>query len=310
MFTSITFYNHYHNGDLFVCKQFVRNLITLCPDLKFNYRHFNHEKTIKDLNITYSNNLDGLNDRMKFMFRSEELAINTWIGAYGAPGTDPPYFCRGGINLIDLHTIWNYLFENLTVFLNRPLILDQNVLNFIPTVDYSYFDTTSVDQFVNTHENIVLISNGSPMSGQSFVGDMQAFVNVFADRYPHINFVCTSKFENSSANVYFTDDIITVDAGFPDTKCYWNEQLTKSDINEIGYLSKYSKLIIGKNSGPFIYCLTKENLMDPTKTFLSFNNKTIDNLFYNLSTPATYIQEPNFDIAHMAQVLDSQLCRL
>lgn len=310
MFTSITFYNHYHNGDLFVCKQFVRNLIEQCPELHFRYCHFNHKKTTADLKVEYSGNLDGLNDRMKFMIKSGELAINTWVGAYEAPHVQPPAFYQGGINLNLLHQIWSYLFENLTVFLNKPLTLNSDPLHFIPNIDYTCFDTQSVDQFASNHENIVLFSNGSPMSGQSFFGNMQDFVEVFAERYPKLTFVCTAKFNTSATNIYFTDDIITVEPGFPNSQCYWNQNLTKSDINEISYLSRFSKLIIGKNSGPFIYCLTKENMMNPDKTFVAFNNKPVDNLFYNLKTPANYMQVSNFDIAHMAQVLDSQLCRL
>lgn len=310
MYTSITFYNHYHNGDLFVTKKFVQSLIAQCPELTFDYCHLNHEKTTKDFGVTHIPSVDGLIDKMKFMSYESHLAINTWIGAYGAPGTDPPYFCRGGINLIDLHTIWNYIFQNVGSLLNKQLVLSNNIVDFIPSIDYSQFDIYSVDEFAKHHSNIVLFSNGKPMSGQSFDYDFREVVEMFASRYTHIAFVCTTKFQTEVRNIYFTDDIIDIESGFENNNQFWNQNLTRNDLAEISYLSRFSKLVVGKNSGPFIYCLTQENLLDPSKTFISFNTSNIDNLFYNIPTPAAYIQDSTTDINKIIQLIDSKLCLL
>ena len=94
------------------------------------------------------------------------------------------------------------------------------------------------------------------------------------------------------------------------TVMYWNQQVTRCDLNEISYLSTHCDLIVGKNSGPFIYCLTQQNINNPAKRFISFNNVLVDNLLYNLPTRCTYTQHTNFDSHNIAHVIDSTLCRL
>ena len=48
------------------------------------------------------------------------------------------------------------------------------------------------------------------------------------------------------------------------------------DLQEISYLSTLVDVIIGKNSGPYVFCETYDNYMDKDKTFVSFNTKHKD----------------------------------
>ena len=47
------------------------------------------------------------------------------------------------------------------------------------------------------------------------------------------------------------------------------EGAPRPDLIYMGYIARHCDLIIGRNSGPFTYCMTKENLIDSPKKFLS-----------------------------------------
>jgi hypothetical protein len=308
--TTITLYNHYHNGDLFVCKQFVQNLIDQCSGINFRYCHFNHPKTLADLNIEQSGDLSRYVEQSKIMLFPDEIAINTWVGAYQYVN-DPPVLCRGEINLYMLHNIWSYIYRQVSELTGQTLRINSDIKSYVPQIDYSKFDVSSVNTFVECHTSKkVLISNGEAMSGQSFSGDLAPVIEYFADAYKHITFICTKSFETSKKNIAFTDRIIQVEESFPNSNMYWNQNLKKSDINEISYLSTFCDLIIGKNSGPFIYCLTKENVFNTNKTFIALNINLADNLLHNIQTKSQYIQHEKFDVQSIMQLIDSHLCRL
>jgi hypothetical protein len=92
---------------------------------------------------------------------------------------------------------------------------------------------------------------------------MKEHIIPFAEMYPDTHFICTNKFANDGFdNIKFTDDIIgPVDGG---------------DLQEISYLSRYCSVIIGKNSGPYVFCETYDNYMDEEISFVSFNTKHPD----------------------------------
>lgn len=308
--TSITFYNYYHNGDLFVCKQFVQQFASQFSHLQFDYCHFNHPKTLQDLGIKFAGIPAQFGEKTAWSQQQNHLAINTWVGVYQAP-CEVPALYPGGINLHMLSDIWNYLGDQLAPILGSKFQVSQPLSDYIPNIDYTQFDVSSVDRFVSASANKkVLICNGVAMSGQSFADNLSEMIHWFADRYPHLTFICTSKFHTDRNNVHFTDDICEVDNSFPPTVMYWNQNLTRCDLNEISYLSTHCDLIVGKNSGPFIYCLTKQNVNNSAKTFISFNNVIVDNLLYNISTPCTYIQHAQFDLHSISQLIDSKLCQL
>jgi hypothetical protein len=100
---------------------------------------------------------------------------------------------------------------------------------------------------------------------------MKQFLEPIAQEYPGINFICTNKFETSVSNVLFTDDIIKDDE-VAEVRAPWeNRQKNNCDLQEISYLSEKVDAIVGKNSGPFVFCETKNNYMNPAKKFLSYN---------------------------------------
>ena len=47
---------------------------------------------------------------------------------------------------------------------------------------------------------------------------------------------------------------------------------TKSNLNEISYISRFCDIIVGRGSGPFCFTHVKENLYDENKTYIAFGN--------------------------------------
>jgi hypothetical protein len=144
---------------------------------------------------------------------------------------------------------------------------------YLPSIDFSKFDVSSIDEYIKNTPDFkkVLLCNGPPQSGQSFADDMKQFLEPLAEEHTNIHFICTNKFETTIQNILFTDDII-IDNEEAETRAPWeNRQRNNCDLQEISYLSEKVDAIVGKNSGPFVFCETKNNYMNPEKKFLSFN---------------------------------------
>jgi hypothetical protein len=84
-------------------------------------------------------------------------------------------------------------------------------------------------------------------------------------------------------NVFFTDDIF---AG-----------ATGGDINEIAYLSTHAEVIVGKNSGPFMFTHVWDNIMNPNKAFVSLSHRPSDSYPYNVIGIACRYYHHSSDVA-------------
>ena len=102
---------------------------------------------------------------------------------------------------------------------------------------------------------------------------MQSIIETLATKYPDDAFVATELFETKHTNIYFTDAIFKKNC----------------DMCEISYLSTKVNVIVGKNSGPFTYANTKQNLQDPSKKLVCFSHKPEDTLPYGLDFAADFI---------------------
>lgn len=257
---AICFFNHYHNGDLFYNKEFVRDIMSKIPT-QYYYAHTKDKKILSDLNIQPA----GLSapDKIR-MFEAKDqniVCVNTWIGSYFDlyPGE-----CTLRFNyrmFQDIYNDLNKIFETS--------IKPEPIEHYLAKVDYSKFDVSSIDEYLKTDSNKkILFSNGPGLSGQcSYNGDMSDIITDIAKKNRDKTFIATQRFHSEESNVKFTSDIINVQG---------------SDLNEISYLSRFCDVIIGKDSGPFCFTHTEENLMNPNKTFLSFGDDVTTSHVYGL----------------------------
>jgi hypothetical protein len=284
--SKIIFFNHYHRGDLLTHKEFIRQLQNELPDFTFEYMHFNHPKLTRDLNIPVIGAPENLDAKTPFYQDEGVLYINTWIGCFW------DIFCEhGGINMNSLWHQWDKILDTINGHFNTEIALRAEKESYLPKIDFTKFDVSSIDEFLKTNTNKkILICNGPPKSGQSFSDNMQDFINLAAEESPSIDFICTTKFDTTLNNVLFTDDII-VDNEVEDKRAPWEDrEVNNCDLQEISYLSEHCDAIVGKNSGPFVFCETYNNYMNPNKKFLSYN------VSWGIGKPPTETMSNGLDI--------------
>lgn len=264
----IIFFNHFHRGDLLTHKEFIRQIKTELPDVEFEYLHFNHPKLTRDLDIPKVGDPSQLDNKTPFYQDGETLYINTWIGCFW------DIFCKhGGINMNSLWHQWEKIFETINAAFTVELKLKEEKEFYLPSIDFSKFNVSSIDDYLNKNKGRkkILICNGAPKSGQSFSNNMADFINEVAEVHFDIDFICTEKFDTKIENVLFTDDIIK-DTEIEEKRAPWEDREQNfCDLQEISYLSEHCEAIVGKNSGPFVFCETKNNYMNKKKKFLSYN---------------------------------------
>jgi hypothetical protein len=309
MSKNIYFFQHYHNGDLFVTKEFVRQIVEeLSSKFNFGYYHNNNPKTLLDLNIPLLGNTerfgkDGMSFPRFIEPDADTLYINTHYLVYGF--SQPiSLFKPVGINHDSMRLMWSHIFEKINQKFNTNLKLKQKE-HYIGKINFSFFDISNVDSFLKKrHTKKLLFSNGKPMSKQSFRQDMNDIIIDLSSRFQHWDFICTEKFKNSNSNVFFTDDIIK-EKELQITPPNWCKPFC--DLNEISYLSEHCEIIIGKNSGPFIYCITQKNLLDSKKIIVSLNKEEKDSLLWGINFNATYRWSNVFDCNSTKKIIEEFL---
>jgi hypothetical protein len=278
----IIFFNHYHRGDLFTHKEFARDIKRQLPDFEFEYWHYNHPKVNADLLIPVTNAPQQLGDRELF-YKTEDgqiLFVNTWIGVHSDAMTK-----WEGINLGSLYESWSTIYAGINTILGTALQISPNKFDYMPWVDYTIFNVEPGDKWLATYSGRkrVLICNGVAMSGQSFNWEMDDIINDLAHEYPSIDIICTKKFKTDKVNIFFTDDITEATEEWH-IKPFWVDLAQNTcDLNEISYLSTFCDVIVGKNSGPFVFCECKDNYLDDTKHIISFSTSSGGSMSHNIA---------------------------
>lgn len=295
-----------HNGDMFTPREYIKQIINELSDIEIEYSHACHFRTHVDIpkikqlgNLLYGKKIP---KRTRFLHLSPaHLCINTWNGAYGEKWyrNNPPYFYFGGTNYIQLTNAWNFIFNNINTFFGTSLKINLPI-NYLPILDYNYCDNKSIDKinsfFKNNPRKKILVSNGPVHSSQSEINhDMKSIIEKIS-KTNDVDFICTHHFDTKNKNIFFTNDII-------DSTLDW-------DMIEISYISRLCNIIVGKNSGPFIWCLTKENLNNNNKTIISFNNRPHDSLLYNIEHDCKYIQSKSADDDSVYQIILNEIKKI
>lgn len=258
MITEIRILNHGHNGDVFIAKGFMQDLIRQLPHIKFKAVNSITPKLLLDLDLEpfHFQIMDG---GVKYGITDTSLIISTWVGAYDSIRLADSTLL-GSPNWINLRRIWMEIYDNIEKFLGVTLSRNSDPLAYVPTTNWSRYNIAPADAFVQDKKRIALFCNGPVYSHQSGVGQMEDVISALAASIPDMTFVCTFKFAHDPrlTNIYFTDDIF---AGTP-----------YGDLNEIAYLSTHAELVVGKNSGPYIFAHVRDNIVRNNVTFISFSH--------------------------------------
>ncbi len=253
----IVFYNHFHNGDVYLARGILEGMVRAYPNKRYTYAHGCPPDLLRDIDAIRHDGelLRRLPKDRPYMINKPAgtVFINTWIGCLGPSIVQQ----RGGVNIVLLHQI-------LAATVKRTLGADILPLaQCVPDPDYSKFHIQTIREFAESDtRRKILISNGNPLSGQSAPFDFTPFVARLARHFPDVLFILTNSGapEPRLSNVIHSTDII---------------QKKGPDLNENGYLSTFCDAIIGRSSGAYTYSINQANLRT-RKLFLSFVNLPIE----------------------------------
>ena len=293
MIHTICFYNHWHNGDVYAGKGYMQDIIAQVHGLKFQHAQLNSLKTMRDLDCehVHTDTLPtAVTAHMRYIDVNGVFYINTWVGAYGNAVIPQG---QHHANWPSLYTMWMHIYDVIDQSFGVTLNRSENLAQYIPTTDWSKFEVAPATRFTGPRNNIVLLCNGLVRSTQSNLGILDGVVTELAKDFPDIDFVCTTKFDVTNTeqqNIYFTDDIFA--------------DVADGDINEIAFLSTKAFMIIGKNSGPFMFTHIKENILDPNKIFISLSHRSSDSYAWGLAgLPCRYYHYSNDDDINVAGII-------
>ena len=253
MIKNLVFYNHWQNGDIHVSREFIKLIMNNIKAENYVYVHNKSKELLKDIpNLKISNEgieyLDNDSPRM-WNLHTRTLCLNTWYGVSRS-------FKDTSSCTID--TLFDLFSDHIKYITNNGYIDPSNIRKLVPKVDYEKYDIDNIMSYIeNSKSKKVLICNGAVVSKQAKNFSFNNIVEEIAIRYKNIDFLMTEKFKTSIDNIKFTSDIISKN---------------NTDLNEIGYLSTFCDVIIGRSSGPYIYSMVEENLFDAKKTFLCFSD--------------------------------------
>lgn len=266
MYNKLVFYNAFGAGDIFESREFVKDYMKMFPAEKYYYAHKQHPRIISDIpKLGYTPLEDFMNNKMPFINKDDSLYINTWIGR-----TSKYVIGTGGCvveKLFDMHNEYTYALNS-----NR---LPRSVYEYIPNIDFNYYDISGIQRFITTKRNnrrIVLIDNGKVFSKQAENFDFTPIILRLAQEYRDIIFIITHEIFTELPNIFTTKSIINSKYDF--------------DLNEISYLSQFCDTLIGRCSGPHVFCQTLNNWQDKNKALLSFT--------YSITSAAFVLEKDKF----------------
>lgn len=254
----ITFFNHFHNGDLHISREFVRKVMSkvnsINSGISFSYAHVNDPNLLSDIpNLGYENlHSLGLGQFENLSNRGGTVFFNTWYAQQQFR-----YMNVHGMTLDCLYESFNDSCKSLWGFGMEDLSNEPS--SFIPTIDYSkfYIQEAQVWLHQNPHKKI-FVSNGHAQSGQATNFPMAPLICELAKNHPEKIFILSNQ-EGSVAlppNVIYSKDIIKKPAG--------------SDLNENSFLTTYCDVIVGRASGAFSYAWTQQNMVQRKIKFVTF----------------------------------------
>lgn len=256
--------NRHRSGYTFLAREYLRYLKEK-ENIDLSYQSFDDEKLLR-----------GIID-VKPITREDDREEGTDYAAIDLPENK---------TYLSFHDFWKKSIDPT---------LDATPEDFLTSIDFSLYDLSPAQIFLRTinrdYTHKILLCNGIPMNGKSFMHDMYQVTQALAQKYPYHAFICTKKMETPEyKNIFYTD-----------------KMNLENDLIEISYISQQCDMIIGKNSGPFRWCLTKENLQKPNKPIISFNKYADDCILNGLTVPARYEHSNVTGIGDIYNVIDERI---
>lgn len=275
---TINLYNHFNYGDLFFSRSIIK---ALSENYNINYFHTKSDKVFSDLKNV--NEIHGIPHT--FPVHNSDISngnINTWMGIYNFLYIKgPPWYCSYSRYMNYIKSILHYL--NIPIKDNeyyRPEVNFENITNIEKTKN-------KFNELNYIYKNIILLCTGPVLSGQSHNFNFSNIIEKLSALYKDTLFLTTSNYNGNKKNVLSTCDL------FP-------------SLLDISYISERINLIIGRASGPYGYCLTKNNLKSKNKTFVCFCNEIQHASFYE-NFEFNLVWSNNYDENNMISIISKEI---
>jgi len=257
----INLYNDFHNGDIFYSRVLFQTLLN--NGFKVSYNHRMNPKILDDYKEIYAGTIDPKIHISRGANNFKENIINTWIGKEKAK-----YVKK------DACSFRGYLPLAEEVFQYYGVKYDHEE-DLLPTINYFSMDPYIPDSIINDiwtikncYDKIILICNNDCMSGQIKNFDFGPVIDNLAKKYKRCAFLMTNP-----CNIY-GENIIRIPSITGNIDC---------DLLYISYISISCDIIVGRASGPYCYTHIKENLLDKSKTYVSFSKYASEGIWYDNS---------------------------
>jgi hypothetical protein len=281
----LTFYNHYGNGDLFESREFCLDWMKLLGVTEAEYAHrpFAALKAGAGDDTFFSDLpqvLPEMDMRKAVTVRSDPdgLWVNTWIGR------DGQYVINPGVGCVVEEL---YRMHNDMLRASKLPPLPRSVAEYIPDIDYARVNLGQIKEFLDEHrgDELVLLCNGPTGSMHASNFDFGPLANLIPPKLGRILIFtqqCPQMPRSTRSDIYWTDEIFS---GIALTGLKADQDklraravsMTKElhdviHLNALAYLARHCSVMVGRCSGPHVFCGTKQNWMDSTKTLVCFTN--------------------------------------
>lgn len=252
----VVFFNHFHNGDIHASRGLVRQIMQKLPEVSFEYSHRNPANLLSDIpNLTFSSYAINTvpNEHISLLRFGDTIYFNTWYAQQHFK-----HMNRYGITMDSLYAAFDENCRLTWGFSLEDLSKDPKV--FFPSIDYSKFEIEHAQKWIKDNPGKkILVENGKALSGQAHDFNLTPIITRIASNHPNTTFIISNN-DNVSlpSNCIYAANII--------------KKTTRSDLNEISFLSTHCDSIIGKASGPFTFALTQQNLFERNVKFICFSN--------------------------------------
>ena len=125
---NVCFFNHWHNGDLFSGRGFIKHIMDKTPNVNYTFAHNCSPKILSDLGQVVGLNTVPVHSNYRFFQDPQTFFINSWVGVYiqefAAPGEQ-----HG--NWISLQKMFSHVAHNIGYGLGESLTIPEDPLELI-----------------------------------------------------------------------------------------------------------------------------------------------------------------------------------
>ena len=281
----INIYNHFHNGDIFYARVLINGLIE-----KYNVNFYHN------LNTPLLSDMDGVTEISgvpnHFDIQTSDIQnknVNSWIG-------------QQNMKFVNTHipgcSFENY-FNLVKIILNNyNLDINTDEHHYLPVVNYEKILNyesilTRMNEIKSKYNKLILISNGDVNSEQAKNVDLSETINALSNTNSSSLFLTTKPINHNQPNIIDTSSLTN----------------TTPDLLQISLISTFCNIIVGRSSGPYCFTHTKENLLNPNKTYISFSNNRNEGVWYK-NSKAKQLWSSDFNLNNIFTIINNEINNL